>query len=208
MPETYRRSNLGSLRPGDAVNLERSVRPSDRLSGHIVRGVVEGVGALRSMTPEADAIVAWFDAPRELLRYMVVKGPICIDGISLTIIAKDDDGFAVSLVQYREHTNLGTPRPTINLETDIIARYVQRFVRARGEAGVTPKLKPTTSSSQSRALEDSAAAGSSSSPTTRTVKTGDLVMAAQFVTPTPSTSWRNSAAGSFARPSPKSASRS
>lgn len=138
MPETYRRSNLGGLRPGDAVNLERSVRPSDRLSGHIVRGVVEGVGALRSMTPEADAIVAWFDAPRELLRYMVVKGPICIDGISLTIIAKDDDGFAVSLVQYtQEHTNLGTRSPgdRINLETDIIARYVQQFVEGQGQGG-------------------------------------------------------------------------
>ncbi|MBE7518700.1 MAG: riboflavin synthase [Thermoflexaceae bacterium] len=138
MPETYRRSNLGDLRPGDLVNLERSVRPSDRLSGHIVRGVVEGVGTLHSLTPESDAIIARFLAPPALLRYMVVKGPVCIDGISLTIIAKDAESFSVSLVQYtQEHTNLVNRRPgdRINLETDIIARYVEQFVTGeRGEA--------------------------------------------------------------------------
>lgn len=131
MPETYRRSNLGDLRPGDVVNLERSVRPSDRLSGHIVRGVVEGVGALHSLTPEGDAIIARLTTPPELLRYMVVKGPVCIDGISLTIIAKDEQSFSVSLVQYtQEHTNLVNRQPgdRINLETDIIARYVEQFV--------------------------------------------------------------------------------
>ncbi len=136
MPETYRRSNLGDLRPGDLVNLERSVRPSDRLSGHIVRGVVEGVGTLHSLTPESDAIIARFLAPPALLRYMVVKGPVCIDGISLTIIAKDPESFSVSLVQYtQEHTNLVNRRPgdRINLETDIIARYVEQFVT--GERG-------------------------------------------------------------------------
>ena len=131
MPETYRRSNLGELRVGDLVNLERSVRPNDRLSGHIVRGVVEGVGSLHSLAPEGDAIIAKFLAPPELLRYMVVKGPVCIDGISLTIIARDAESFSVSLVQYtQEHTNLVNRKPgdKINLETDIIARYVQQFV--------------------------------------------------------------------------------
>ncbi len=131
MPETYRRSNLGDLRPGDLVNLERSVRPTDRLSGHIVRGVVEGVGTLHSLTPEGDAIIARFTTPPALLRYMVEKGPVCIDGISLTIIAKDDESFSVSLVQYtQEHTNLVNRQPgdRINLETDIIARYVEQFV--------------------------------------------------------------------------------
>jgi len=131
MPETYRRSNLGELRPGDIVNLERSVRPTDRLSGHIVRGVVEGVGTLDSLTPEGDAIIARFLAPPGLLRYMVVKGPVCIDGISLTIVAKDAESFSVSLVQYtQEHTNLVRRKPgdRINLETDIIARYVEQLV--------------------------------------------------------------------------------
>jgi riboflavin synthase len=131
MPETYRRSNLGELKPGDLVNLERSCRPTDRLSGHIVRGVVEGVGSLHSLTPEGEAIIARFLAPPELLRYMVGKGPVCIDGISLTIVAKDDESFSVSLVQYtQEHTNLVNRKPgdNINLETDIIARYIENFV--------------------------------------------------------------------------------
>ncbi len=137
MPETYRRSNLGDLKPGDAVNLERSCRPTDRLSGHIVRGVVEGMGTLDSFTPEGEAIIARFKAPPELLRHMVVKGPICIDGISLTIVDKDAESFAVSLVQYtQDHTNLHQRQPgdKINLETDIIARYVEQYVQ---EAGLT-----------------------------------------------------------------------
>ena len=136
MPETYRRSNLGELREGDIVNLERSVRPSDRLSGHIVRGVVEGVGTLASMTPEGDAIIVRINAPKDLLRYMVVKGPVCIDGISLTIIAKDQDSFSVSIVQYtQEHTNLVRRQPgdRLNLETDIIARYIEQFVTEQRE---------------------------------------------------------------------------
>ena len=135
MPETYRRSNLRNLVAGDRVNLERSVRPSDRLSGHIVRGVVEGTGALHSLIPEADAIIATYSAPPELLRYMVVKGPVAIDGASLTIIAKDETSFAVSLVQYtQEQTNLTDRRPgdEINLETDIIARYVGELLAERG----------------------------------------------------------------------------
>ncbi len=135
MPETYRRSNLGELKAGDIVNLERSVRPNDRLSGHIVRGVVEGVGKLESMTPEGEAIIVRIQAPPELLRYMVVKGPVCIDGISLTIIAKDTTSFSVSLVQYtQEHTNLVRRKPgdNINLETDIIARYVEQLAQPAG----------------------------------------------------------------------------
>lgn len=138
MPETYRRSNLGELRVDDLVNLERSVRPSDRLSGHIVRGVVEGVGSLHSITPEGEALIVRITAPLELLRYMVVKGPVCIDGISLTIVAKDAESFSVSLVQYtQEHTNLVRRKPgdRINLETDIIARYVQQFVADSGLVG-------------------------------------------------------------------------
>lgn len=137
MPETYRRSNLGELRPGDRVNLERSVRPTDRLSGHIVRGVVEGIATLDSMTPEGEAIIARFNTPPELLRYMVVKGPVCIDGISLTIVAKDATSFSVSLVQYtQEHTNLHTRQPgdRINIETDILARYIDNLLSQRGGA--------------------------------------------------------------------------
>lgn len=144
MPETYRRSNLGELRPGDRVNLERSVRPTDRLSGHIVRGVVEGVGVIDSLTPEGDALIVRIRAPRELLRYMVVKGPIAVDGISLTIIAKDEEAFAVSLVQYtQEHTTLASRRPgdRVNLETDIMARYIEQFVREYVQLGAVEGVR-------------------------------------------------------------------
>ncbi len=135
MPETYRRSNLGELRAGDRVNLERSVRPTDRLSGHIVRGVVEGLATVDAFIPEAEAIIARFRTPAELLRYMVVKGPVCIDGASLTIIDKTADTFAVSLVQYTQaNTTLLDKRPgdRVNIETDIIARYVEAALSARG----------------------------------------------------------------------------
>jgi len=134
MPETYRRSNLGALTHGDAVNLERAVRPTDRLSGHIVRGVVEGNATIESFQPEAEAIIARFRTPPELLRYMVVKGPVAIDGASLTIIDKTADTFAVSLVQYTQaHTNLLRKKPgdSVNIETDIIARYVETLVGAQ-----------------------------------------------------------------------------
>ena len=134
MPETYRRSNLGHLQAGSPVNLERSVRATDRLSGHIVRGVVEGVATIESFTPEGDSIVARFRTPRELLRYMVVKGPVCVDGASLTVVDKSADAFAVSLVQYTQaHTSLLGKRAgdTVNIETDIIARYVDGLLAAR-----------------------------------------------------------------------------
>ncbi len=137
MPETYRRSNLGELRGGDRVNLERSVRPTDRLSGHIVRGVVEGRASIDSFTPEGDAIIARFKTPAELLRYMVVKGPVAIDGASLTIIDKTADTFAVSLVQYTQaHTTLLGKKPgdSVNIETDIVARYVEAMLGDRASA--------------------------------------------------------------------------
>jgi len=134
MPETYRRSNLRELKPGDRVNLERSLRPTDRLSGHIVRGVVEGIATIESFTPESDAIVARFRTPPELLRFMVVKGPVCIDGASLTITDKTADSFAVSLVQYTQaNTTLLEKRrgDSVNIETDIIARYIDTLLAAR-----------------------------------------------------------------------------
>jgi len=138
MPETYRRSNLGQLRPGDPVNLERSLQATSRLSGHLVRGVVEATGALLSLAPEEDAVIARYQAPPDILRHCVVKGPIAIDGVSLTVIAKDETSFSVSLVQYsQENTNLTRKKPgdSVNLESDIIARYVEQLLSERGLAG-------------------------------------------------------------------------
>jgi riboflavin synthase len=134
MPETYRRSNLGDLRAGDKVNLERSLQLAGRVSGHLVRGVVEATGTLHSFTPEGDAIIARFNAPPDILRHIIVKGPVAIDGISLTVIDKDAETFAVSLVQFtQENTNLHTRKPgdRVNLETDIIGRYVEAMLEDR-----------------------------------------------------------------------------
>jgi riboflavin synthase len=134
MPETYRRSNLGDLRPGDKVNLERSLQLAGRISGHLVRGVTEATGTLESFTHEGEAIIMRVNATPEILRYVIVKGPIAVDGISLTVTAKDDRSFSVSLVQYtQEHTNLHTRKPgdRLNLETDIIARYVDQMLSDR-----------------------------------------------------------------------------
>jgi riboflavin synthase len=134
MPETYRRSNLGQLRPGDLVNLERSLQVTSRLSGHLVRGVVEATGTLFSLTPEEEAVIARYQAPPDILRHCVVKGPIAVDGVSLTVIAKDETTFSVSLVQYtQENTNLTRKKlgDSVNLESDIVARYVEQLLAER-----------------------------------------------------------------------------
>ncbi len=134
MNETYRRSNLKPLVPGDLVNLERSVTSATRLSGHLVRGVVETTCRLHSLTPEGEAIVARYTVDPEYLKYIVMKGPVCLDGASLTVMGRDETSFSVSLVQYtQEHTNLLSRKPgdAVNLETDIIARYVEQILEAR-----------------------------------------------------------------------------
>ncbi|MDP3768872.1 MAG: riboflavin synthase [Dehalococcoidia bacterium] len=137
MAETYRRSNLGELKPGDEVNLERALTLAQRLGGHLVRGVVEATGTLESLTPEGESIIARYKAPPEILRYVVVKGPVAIDGASLTVIDKTAHTFAVSLVEYtQQHTNLTRRKPgdRINLESDIIARYVGQLLDERAGA--------------------------------------------------------------------------
>ena len=136
MAETFRRSNLGALSADDAVNLERSVTGATRLSGHIVRGVVEATCRLVSLEPEGDAVVARYAPPPEYLRYIAMKGPVCVDGVSLTVMGRDATSFAVSLVQYtQEHTTLTRRRPgdLINLETDLFARYVEQILEARAD---------------------------------------------------------------------------
>ena len=134
MPETFRRSNLADLSGREPVNLERSVRPTDRLSGHVVRGVVEATCMLESITPEGDAVIVRYTVDPQYLRYIAMKGPVCVDGVSLTVTARDEGSFSVSLVQYtQEHTNLTRREPgdRVNLETDIIARYVEQLLEER-----------------------------------------------------------------------------
>ena len=144
MPETLRRTNLGSLTPGDMVNLERAVTPSTRLGGHIVLGHVDGVGRVLSIVSEESAAILTVQAPGDVMRYIAVKGSVAVDGVSLTVARLMPDSFAVSLVSYTtSQTTLGLARPgrTVNLEVDVIARYIERLYGQRGEGeGVTWQL--------------------------------------------------------------------
>jgi riboflavin synthase len=131
MAETYRRSTLGSVRPGRKVNLERAVLATTRLSGHIVRGVVEGTARVDNVSSEADAIILRFSTTSALLDYMLVKGPVAVDGASFTVIARDETTFSVSIVSYsQDHTTITDRRvgDLVNVETDILARYVDAAV--------------------------------------------------------------------------------
>jgi riboflavin synthase len=139
MPETVRRTNLGRLHYGNPVNLERAMLAEGRFGGHFVQGHVDDVGKVLSLQTEKEAIIARISTPAHLVPYMVDKGFIAVDGVSLTVIECDDFSFSVSLVAYtREHTTLGNRRPgdMVNLEVDIIAKYVERLKR-RDNLGVT-----------------------------------------------------------------------
>ena len=130
MPETLRRTNLGALRPGDEVNLERPMAVGGRMGGHFVQGHVDGVGKVISATREEEALLVRYEAPQDIMRYVVEKGFITVDGVSLTVVQYDATSFKVSLVTYTiENTILGqrTPGDVVNLEVDIIAKYVERL---------------------------------------------------------------------------------
>ena len=134
MPETLRRTNLGLLQPGDKVNLERALAVGGRLGGHFVQGHVDETGRVISITPEEEALLVRFEAPQEIMRYIVRKGFIAVDGVSLTVVECNTSSFEVSLVAFTQQTtNLASKRPgdVVNLEVDIIAKYVERL---RGEA--------------------------------------------------------------------------
>ena len=129
--ESLRRSTLGSLRPGHPVNLERSLRVSDRLSGHFVFGHVDGIGTLESIQPEGGSALYRFSLPAGFARFLVEKGSIAVDGVSLTVFDCGRRSFAVSLIPHTaKATTLGQMRPgqRVNLETDMLARYVDRAV--------------------------------------------------------------------------------
>ena len=139
MPETVRRTNIGRLHYRDSVNLERAILAGGRFGGHFVQGHVDGSGKVMALTREAEAVIARISAPAELMLYVVDKGFIAVDGVSLTVIGYDDFSFSVSLVAYtREHTTLGNRKPgdMVNLEVDIVAKYVERLSR-RDSRGVT-----------------------------------------------------------------------
>ncbi|MFC4059856.1 riboflavin synthase [Planomonospora corallina] len=138
MKETLDRSSLGVLRPGSPVNLERAVRADARLGGHIVQGHVDGTGVLLSREPGEHWEIVRISLPAELGRYVVEKGSIAVDGVSLTVVGVDGDAFSVSLIPTTlDLTTLGGKRPgdPVNLEVDVIAKYVERLAGAYAPGG-------------------------------------------------------------------------
>jgi riboflavin synthase len=131
--ETLRRTCLGNLTPGDRVNLERSVRLADRLGGHLVQGHVDGVGTLVSRAPAPDGSeLVRIEAPPEVLSYVVYKGSIAVDGISLTVAAIDQSSFSIALIPHTQSvTTLGflPPHSQVNIEVDVIAKYVEKLMQ-------------------------------------------------------------------------------
>jgi riboflavin synthase len=133
MRETLERSSLGALRPGSPVNLERPVRLSDRLGGHLVQGHVDGVGTIIAREPGENWEIVRISLPAGMSRYLVEKGSITVDGISLTVVDAGDDRFSVSLIPTTlELTTLGRKAvgEQVNLEADVIAKYVERMIGA------------------------------------------------------------------------------
>ncbi|WP_322495669.1 riboflavin synthase [Chloroflexus sp.] len=133
-PETLRRTNLGEVQPGEGVNLERSLAANGRIGGHFVQGHVDGTGVIRSFHPEGDSLWVTVEAEPALLRYIVPKGYIAVDGASLTVVDVLPDAFTFMLVAYtQQHITL--PRKPVgsrvNLEVDVLAKYVEKFL---GEA--------------------------------------------------------------------------
>jgi riboflavin synthase len=139
MPETSKRTNLGLLSAGDRVNLERSLALGGRLGGHLVQGHVDATGRVASVTWEGGAMIVRFEALPEVMRYVVEKGFIAVDGVSLTVVTRDTTSFRVSLVDYtRRHTILSSRQvgDIVNLEADIIAKYVEQLGQTRS-TGIT-----------------------------------------------------------------------
>jgi riboflavin synthase len=139
--ETLKRSTLGNLRTSSRVNLERALGVGERLGGHMVQGHVDGTGELVSTKREGNAYRLRFRFPREMGRYIAMKGSICVDGISLTVAALDDDGFEVAVIPHtwRETTlaelRSGSP---VNLEVDVLAKYVERLLQHTERASAAP----------------------------------------------------------------------
>jgi riboflavin synthase len=133
MHESLRRSSLAEVGAGASVNLELPLRASDRLGGHVVQGHVDGVGVVSETRDDGFSRVVTIDAPPELLRYVVAKGSIAVDGVSLTVAELDDRSFSVALIpETLERTTHGAAAPgrPVNLEVDVLAKYVEKLVRA------------------------------------------------------------------------------
>ncbi len=143
MPETMRRTNMGKLVPGSAVNLERAMAAGGRFGGHIVSGHIDGTGQVCSLLREDNAVWVRIAARPELLRYVAEKGSIAIDGISLTVARVTAQDFSVSVIPHTgTETTLLSRRPgdLVNLECDIIAKYVEKLLGKAEKGGITPQF--------------------------------------------------------------------
>ena len=145
MPETLRRSSLGSLKKGSSVNLERAMPAYGRFGGHIVSGHIDGTGTIKSFVREDNAIWVTISADKSLLKYIVEKGSIAIDGVSLTVAYVDDGTFKVSLIPHTSDATILTKKKAgdiVNLENDIVAKYVEKMLSHKdeeksGSSGIT-----------------------------------------------------------------------
>jgi riboflavin synthase len=138
-PETLRRTTLGGLRPRDPVNLERALRMGDRLGGHLVQGHVDGTGTLEAITPDRDWSLYRFRAPNALAPYLVEKGSVAVDGVSLTVFACRGGRFSVALIPHTlAATTLGRRRPgdAVNVEADVLLKQIAAMLRSRRAAGL------------------------------------------------------------------------
>jgi riboflavin synthase len=136
MQETLDKTSLAGVQPGDRVNLERAVTPTTRLGGHIVQGHVDGVGVVRRRTPSEHWEAVEIEMPAELGRYLVDKGSVTVDGVSLTVVKAGEDSFTVSLIpETLARTTLGSRQPgdRVNLEVDVLAKHVEKLLRSREE---------------------------------------------------------------------------
>jgi len=144
MPETRQRTNLGLLSAGDKVNLELPLTLSEMMGGHLVQGHVDTTGRVTSVVWDGEAMIIMFEAPPEIMRYIVEKGFIAVDGVSLTVMTRDANSFQVSVVDYtRRHTLLGDRQvgDLVNLEVDIIAKYVEQLSQPQGKGITTDFLQ-------------------------------------------------------------------
>jgi riboflavin synthase len=142
--ESLRRTNLGDLKEGDAVNLERSLHLSDRLSGHLVFGHVDGVGQIKHIQPEGDSFLYTFTVPPELGRYLVEKGSVAVDGISLTVFDCRSTEFSVSIIPHTyEVTSLNKKKPgdKVNIENDMLGKYIEKFVKEEVQSHLDSTLQ-------------------------------------------------------------------
>ena len=139
--ETLRRTTLGELRVGDRVNLERALRLSDRLGGHLVTGHIDGVGHIQALRPEGNSTRFYIEVPQDMVPYLIVKGSVAVDGVSLTVVDIEDSRFSVSIIPFTaQNTTFGLRRvgDRVNIELDLIGKYVARLMQlGQGGQGIT-----------------------------------------------------------------------